>query len=137
MTNNPSNLEKAIDVGLRDRDIFDWPNAQEAFKKLKEEVTELEEVMSQNNSNKTYEEFSDVFFTLLQVARHLKINPNDNLGFALEKYNLRYKKMFELVEKDKLNRSELSLEELENYWQKAKLETKKSLEGLLQDFLKK
>ncbi|MGH1469038.1 MAG: MazG nucleotide pyrophosphohydrolase domain-containing protein [Bdellovibrionales bacterium] len=135
MSKNPSILDKAIDVGLRDREIFDWPNAQGAFQKLKEEVSELEEVLSQNGSGKTFEEFSDVFFTLLQVARHLKISPEKNLEFALEKYNLRYNEMFKLIEADKKQASELHLDQLENYWQKSKLSTNENLQKLLAQYL--
>lgn len=62
MIKTPSTLDKTVDVGLRDRKIFDWPNAQGAFKKLKEEVGELKEILSQNKSSKIFEKFSDVFF---------------------------------------------------------------------------
>ncbi len=136
MNKNPSILDKAVDVGLRDREIFDWPNAQGAFQKLKEEVNELEEVLSQNKTDKVFEEFSDVFFTLLQVARHLKINPEKNLEFSLKKYNLRYNKMFKLIETDSKKASDLRLDQLEEYWQQAKKSTNEDLKKLLEHYLR-
>jgi len=129
-------LEKAVDVGIRDRDIFDWPNAKEAFGKFTEEVQELEEVMNSSNAAKIFEELSDVFFTLLQVARHLKISPEENLNFALQKYDLRYKKMFELAgQHSEKSIDSMTAEELEDYWQKAKKETDSDLQNLLASYL--
>jgi len=129
-------LEKAVDVGLRDRDVFDWPNVEGAFNKLEEEVSELSEVLTSENRSKIYEEFSDVFLTLLQVARHLKINPEENLDFALKKYDLRYKKMFELAGASTTkNIKDLSVEELEIFWQQSKKETDLDLQTLLSSYL--
>jgi|GEM_PF-1731844 len=129
-------LERAVDIGLRDREIFDWPNVEGAFDKFKEEVTELSEVISTDNKAKVYEEFSDVFFTLLQVARHLKISPEKNLEFSLQKYDLRYKKMFELAKNSQSkNVDDMSVDELEVFWQKAKKETDAQLQDLLASYL--
>lgn len=128
-------LEQAVDVGLRDREIFDWPNVEGAFSKLQEEVEELKEVLKSSQKDKIYEEFSDLFFTLLQVARHLKIKPEENLSFALKKYDLRYKEMFKLVEKDHKEIQNLNDEDLESYWQKAKKNTKDELKKILSSYL--
>jgi uncharacterized protein YabN with tetrapyrrole methylase and pyrophosphatase domain len=129
-------LKMAVDVGLRDRDIFDWPNVEGAFGKLKEEVGELEEILESKFEAKIFEEFSDVFFTLLQVARHLKINPEKNLEFALKKYNLRYSKMFELAAAGSTkNVKTLSPQELEVFWQQAKKETDRDLQSLLTSYI--
>ncbi len=137
MSKNNSILDQAVSTGIRDRDAFDWENVHGAFGKLQEEVAELEEVLSQNDPGKTYEEFSDVFFTLLQVARHLNINPEKNLKFALEKYNLRYNTMSELIKHDDKEITALKLDELENYWQLAKKESQNSLDGILSIYLSK
>ena len=134
MTEIPSILDQAVAMGHRDRKVFDWPNAQTAFKKLEEEVGELKEAMSQNDTKEIFAEFSDVFLTLLQVARHLKIDPEENLKFSMEKYNLRYSKMNELINNDQKEITSLNLEELENYWQKAKVKTKNELEAILTQF---
>lgn len=128
-------LEQAVDVGIRDREIFDWPNVEGAFSKLQEEVEELKEVLNSCKEDKIFEEFSDVFFTLLQVARHLKINPEENLSFALKKYDLRYQEMFKLIEEDQKNAENLEPEELESYWQKAKSNTNSKLQKVLSSYL--
>lgn len=135
MKKNTTTLDAAVDVGLRDRELFDWKDVHGAFKKLQEEVGELEEVLSQNDSPKTYEEFSDVFFTLLQVARHLDINPEENLKFALEKYNLRYSKMCDLILKDSRDIKNLKLAELEEYWAVSKKDTHDTLNKILSGYL--
>lgn len=129
-------LKSAVDVGLRDRDVFDWPNVEGAFDKLEEEVSELSDILKSKNNAKIFEEFSDVFFTLLQVARHLKINPEQNLDFALKKYNLRCTKMFELAKESSTKKTEdMSAEELDFYWQKAKKKTDCELQMLLASYL--
>lgn len=128
-------LERAVEVGLRDRDIFDWPNVEGAFNKVKEEIEELDEVLKSQNQTKIFEEFSDVFFTLLQVARHQKIDPEKNLDFALKKYNLRYHKMFQLIEEEKKQIEKLNLGELELFWQKAKKESHDELQKILASYL--
>lgn len=134
MAKTPSTLEQAVALGLRDRKVFDWPNAQGALNKLEEEIGELKEAMSQNDTKETFAEFSDVFLTLLQVARHLNIDPDKNLKFSMAKYNLRYSKMNEIINNDKKEIQNLKLEELESYWQKAKKETETELEVLLDQF---
>lgn len=130
-----SPIEQAIDVGLRDREIFDWPNVEGAFSKLEEEISELKEILNSSQKDKIFEEFSDVFFTLLQVARHLNIAPDENLKFALKKYDLRYNEMFNLMKKDQTEPKNLNLKELEKYWQKAKKSTQPELEKILSSYL--
>lgn len=129
-------LEEAIDIGLQHRNVFDWKDAQGAFTKLKEEISELDEVlMSQNKSEKTFEELSDVFFTLLQVCRHLNFNPEKVIDFANQKYKLRSTAMFQKIENDLKDPKNLALKELESYWQKAKDSTQEDLKGLLKLYL--
>lgn len=120
MPNPDSFLLEAIKVGEQDREVFDWPDALGALNKVKEELHELEVEMFQNDTLKINEEFSDLLFTLLQVARHLKVDPVKSLDFAIFKYKCRSVLMFDLISKDQKKASDLSLEDLEKYWQQAK-----------------
>jgi len=98
---------------------FDWENKQQVWEKVLEEMKEFmyeEEV----KSNKIEDEFGDLLFALINYSRFININPED----ALEKTNKRFIKRFQLLEKmikkDEKDFSDLSFEEMNNYWGKAK-----------------
>ena len=71
-------------------------------------------------SNKIEDEFGDLLFALINYSRFIKINPED----ALEKTNKRFIKRFQLLEKmikkDEKDFSNLSFDDMNNYWDKAK-----------------
>ena len=62
---------------------FDWEASHQVFDKLKEELEELEVEIKQGNKDKIENELGDVFFSLINYARFLKVNPEN----ALERTN--------------------------------------------------
>ncbi len=106
--------EKAAGVG------FDWNKKSDVWKKVKEEISELEEAVAQNDSAKMEEEFGDVLFSLINYARFLNINPET----ALEKINKKFKKRFEYIERKAAEQNkpvrELSPEEMDKWWEEHK-----------------
>ncbi len=108
--------EKAAAVG------FDWNNQKDVLNKVKEELNEfLKEIETENiNQQNIEDEFGDVLFSLINLARFLKINPDS----ALEKVNQKFLNRFNYIEKKlKENNkkiSNVSLEEMEKYWVEAK-----------------
>lgn len=106
---------------------FDWPDEKGAIEKIKEEVSELEEVLSKNsNKEKLEDEFGDVLFSFVNIARKLKIDPEEALNHTNRKFIQRYEEMLTLVEADNQSFESLSLEIKEKYWVKAKQKIKKS-----------
>lgn len=105
--------EKAGGVG------FEWNNVEDVWKKVEEELGELREEV-ENNSDKVEDEMGDVFFALINYSRYLKVHPED----ALEKSNRKFIRRFQYIEEQarQTNRklTDLSLEEMDAYWQKAK-----------------
>ena len=104
--------EKTAQVG------FEWENADQVWEKVEEEINEFKaEVDKMDNHAKKEEEFGDVLFSLINYARFQNIDPET----ALEKVNQKFKKRFEYIE-DKADRPliEMSLEEMDNLWNKAK-----------------
>jgi XTP/dITP diphosphohydrolase len=99
---------------------FDWDNAGQVWDKVQEELQEFKTEADQNNLEKMSEEFGDVLFSLINYARFVGINPET----ALEKTNKKFIKRFQfLEEKAKQEGKDLknmSLEEMESYWQAAK-----------------
>jgi len=113
-------LVKAIRIQDKARGIgFDWDNKDQVWEKVKEEIDELH-VEINSDSNKVEDEFGDVLFSLINYARFLNINPED----ALEKTNKKFIKRFQYLEteskKDGKELSEMSLTEMDVYWNKAK-----------------
>lgn len=107
--------DKARGVG------FDWDHREQVWDKVREEVDELmEEVRSGQSPEKTEAEFGDVFFSLVNAARLYGINPEN----ALERTNLKFIHRFNYLEKETLrkglNLKDLSLEEMDRYWNEAK-----------------
>ena len=106
--------EKAARVG------FDWINKQDVWAKVHEELSELKEEIDSNNQNKKEAEFGDVFFALVNAARFEKIVPEH----ALQLTNLKFTKRFQYIEKRakelNLNLSDMSLEEMDRFWNEAK-----------------
>lgn len=108
--------EKARAVG------FDWENKNQVWEKVEEEINEFKaEVDSKSDSDKIESEFGDVLFSLINYARFLNINPEN----ALEKTNKKFIKRFQFLEaeasKSGKQLSEMTLAEMDVYWNKAKL----------------
>ncbi|MBQ4441523.1 MAG: nucleoside triphosphate pyrophosphohydrolase [Bacteroidales bacterium] len=105
--------EKANGVG------FDWQNAGEVWEKVEEELQEFKDEIDRH-SDKAEEEFGDVLFALVNYARFVHINPDD----ALEKTNRKFIRRFQYIEeqtqKTGKKLTDLSLEQMEEYWQQAK-----------------
>lgn len=108
--------EKAKGVG------FDWDHKEQVWEKVKEEINELKTEIKKQDKEKIEEEFGDVLFALINYARFLNINPET----ALEKTNKKFIKRFQSLETKIKNKGkdlkEMSLDEMETYWQQAKKE---------------
>ncbi|MCU0390532.1 MAG: nucleoside triphosphate pyrophosphohydrolase [Thermoflexibacter sp.] len=111
--------EKARGVG------FDWDNRQQVWAKVEEELGEFEETYQnlpdeQIDRERAEEEFGDLIFALINYARFMNINPET----ALEKTNRKFIKRFNYLEteskKDGKQLQEMTLEEMDKYWEKAK-----------------
>lgn len=118
--NMPAMLE-ASKLGSRAAKVgFDWPDASGLFDKLDEEIAELKaEVGDTPSPEKAFEELGDLLFTAVNLARHLKLDPE----FALRAANAKFRARFAAMEA-RAGGSEVlaqsSAEELESLWQQAK-----------------
>lgn len=105
--------DKARGVG------FDWEHAHQVWDKVEEELQEFKRE-ADTDSVKMEEEFGDVLFALINYARFKGINPED----ALEKTNRKFIRRFQYLEtesaKDGKKMGEMSLDEMDQYWNKAK-----------------
>lgn len=99
---------------------FDWPDVGAVLRKLDEEMAELREALASGDADRLEDEMGDVFFTLANIARKLKVDPES----ALRRTNEKFMKRFRHVEKALRGRGKgpegASLEEMEALWQAAK-----------------
>lgn len=113
-------LVKAIRIQDKARGVgFDWDNETQVFEKVKEEIEELT-LEVQNKSNKVEEEFGDVLFSLINYARFIGVNPEDALERTNKKFIKRFQYLEQASESDGKIMGEMSLEEMDKYWEEAK-----------------
>ncbi|HHW74381.1 MAG TPA: nucleoside triphosphate pyrophosphohydrolase [Firmicutes bacterium] len=103
---------------------FDWPSLEGAVAKVREEAAELKDAYRSGVAGKIEEEFGDYLFAAVNVARFLKINPELALGKALRKFMDRFAYIAEKVAVSRRPFSSYSLEELDRWWEEAKVEEK-------------
>ena len=104
---------------------FDWDNALHVFEKVEEEFLELKEALGLKKKKKTSaarikEELGDLLFSLAQLARHLKSDPEQILRNANRKFEKRFFKMKNLAEKSGRQMKDYSTADLEKLWQQIK-----------------
>ena len=102
--------EKAKQVG------FEWENKEQVWKKVEEEVTEMEEAINKNDRQKTEEELGDVLFSLVNFARFLNIDAENALELTNKKFIFRFTKMEQEAVAKNRHLTEMSLEEMDAIW---------------------
>ncbi len=119
-----TSLLKAKKVQKRVAEVgFDWPDFKGSLDKVKEEIQELEDEIVSKNFNCQEEEFGDLLFSMVNLARKLKISPDLALQKANYKFITRFESMYQEVINDQLKPLDLSLEEWNLYWDKIKKST--------------
>ena len=116
-------IVKAFRIQEKVRGIgFDWDDKSQVWEKVLEEIEELKVEIKKGDNDRIESEFGDVLFALTNYARFININPED----ALERTNKRFIKRFQIMENEirekGMDMSEMSLTEMDVYWEKAKEE---------------
>jgi XTP/dITP diphosphohydrolase len=106
--------DKAKGVG------FDWEEPQQVWEKVQEELQELQAEVQANNPDALEAEFGDVLFSLINYARFLNINPEDALERTNKKFISRFQYLEQKAEQLGKNLSEMSLAEMDVFWNEAK-----------------
>ncbi len=114
-------LKRAEKLGKRASRVgFDWPDRHGVHAKIVEELDELEEAVGARNAAAAEEEFGDILFAVVNLARHLKIDPEKALTGANHKFERRFRDMErEITEKGK-SLKDFSLASLDRHWRAAK-----------------
>jgi MazG family protein len=105
---------KASNVG------FEWGNFQQILEKLDEEFYELRHAYKSGDSKQIEEEFGDMLFMMVSVARFLKINPDNALQKAIKKFITRFQHVEQHVKAVGKQWNEMSIAEMEQLWEESK-----------------
>ncbi len=99
---------------------FDWENAGHVLEKLQEELREFDEARARGSQADVEDELGDLLFVLVNLARFVKVDPEQ----ALRKTNAKFRQRFGYVERKLAERgrstAQSSIEEMESLWQEAK-----------------
>jgi MazG family protein len=113
---------------------FDWPDARGALEKVREELAEatveIEEELAMVQASetrlppgeKTAEELGDLLFSIVNLSRHLKLNPEELLTAASDKFTRRFQALEARIKAQGRTPSECSLQELDAAWNEVKKE---------------
>jgi tetrapyrrole methylase family protein/MazG family protein len=106
--------EKAAKVG------FDWDNVDDAFKKIEEESKEVQDAYKNGTQTDVENEIGDLLFSVVNVARFLKVHPELALGKTIDKFI----KRFEYIEKTALSKGlkleNMTLQDMDDLWNASK-----------------
>lgn len=106
--------EKARGVG------FDWEKPEQVWEKVEEELKEFKEVAENGNEDESIGEFGDLLFSLINYARFKNINPDEALERTNKKFIHRFNYLENAAKKNGKALSEMTLEEMDVYWNEAK-----------------
>lgn len=101
---------------------FDWEASDQVWDKVQEELQELRREVDHDATDKFEGEMGDVLFSMINLSRHLQVDPDS----ALERTNKKFMQRFNYLERqakaDGKSLDEMSLAEMDQYWEQAKLQ---------------
>ena len=104
---------------------FDWKEAGPVWNKVREEVKELEQAFAEGRPAAIRSEFGDLFFALVNMARFMKLDPEESLRGANQRFMDRFRYMEGRAGKSRRRLSEMTLSEMDRLWEAAKAAEKK------------
>jgi MazG family protein len=114
-------LKRAEKLGKRAAGAgFDWPDTSGVREKVGEEIAELDEAVALADVDKMAEELGDLLFAIVNLARHLKIDPEQALVGANLKFEQRFRHMEADITDGGASVQELDIDSLEEKWQAVK-----------------
>ena len=113
-------MVKATRIQEKVRGIgFDWEKAEDVWGKVLEELQELQTEVSMD-SDKKENEFGDVLFALINYGRFIGIQPENALASTNAKFMKRFQSMEHMIEEEKLDIKNMTLVEMDVFWDRAK-----------------
>jgi ATP diphosphatase len=110
--------KKAASVG------FDWPSLPPVLAKMREELAEIEAALASGERDAVAAEFGDLLFVMANVARHLKVAPEEALAGTNAKFRRRFRRIEAWLSEQGRSLDCATLEEMDALWDRAKAEEK-------------
>ncbi|KGX85485.1 bifunctional methyltransferase/pyrophosphohydrolase YabN [Pontibacillus litoralis] len=116
-----SGLLKAEQLQKKARKVgFDWDDPKPIWDKVQEEIYEFHESVQTLSHDEQEGELGDILFALVNIARYYKINPELALQRTNHKFERRFREMEKEIQQAGFTMKNLSLDELDHYWEQAK-----------------
>lgn len=100
---------------------FDWEKTEQVWDKVQEELQELQDEIKKGDKERMTSEFGDVFFALINYARFIDISPENALESTNKRFIKRFQHMEARIKDEQKTMADLTLSELQTYWNRAKL----------------
>lgn len=106
--------DKARNVG------FDWKKKEDVWDKVREELGELEVELNKGDEDRSTRELGDFLFSIINAARLYHLNPDNALEYTNRKFISRFNYIEQKAEELGKNLKDMTLEEMDRYWNEAK-----------------
>lgn len=114
-------LKRATDVQKKAARVgFDWPDERGPLAKIREELGELEEARETHDATAIAHELGDLLFAVVNFSRFLRVDAEDALRTACDRFSARFREMEALAEADGGALPGMSLEAMDELWERAK-----------------
>ncbi|MCP4299621.1 MAG: nucleoside triphosphate pyrophosphohydrolase [Gammaproteobacteria bacterium] len=114
-------LKRAQKLGRRAGRVgFDWPDRHGVHEKIHEELSELQDAVGTRHAASIEEEFGDLLFAVVNLARHLEVDPEKALTAANRKFERRFRDMETAITENGKRLKDFTLESLDREWRAAK-----------------
>ena len=110
--------EKAKQVG------FEWANKEQVWEKVEEEKSELLEAVDSGNAEHIEEEAGDLFFSVINYVRFLKVDAENALELTNKKFIKRFKQMEDAVQQNGMSLGNMTLVEMDAIWNEIKKQSR-------------
>ncbi len=116
-------LARAMDISKRAAKAgFEWPDLDAVVEKLDEEVHELKQELKEGDRERAAEEIGDLLFTIVNVARWMKVDPEDALRAMTRRFAARFRRIEDAARESGRPLEAMTLQEMDALWDQAKNE---------------
>jgi tetrapyrrole methylase family protein/MazG family protein len=99
---------------------FEWPNIDQVWEKVEEEIRELKEAAASGDRIRTGEEVGDLLFTMVNIARFLDVEAENVLAQTVDRFIRRFQHVETKLQQANKSFDQSSLEEMDRFWEEAK-----------------
>ena len=99
---------------------FEWPNIEQVWEKVEEEIRELKQAAASGDRLRTGEEVGDLLFTIVNIARFLQVESEEVLAQTVDRFTRRFQHIEAKLKETNKSFDQTSIEEMDRFWEEAK-----------------